>query len=193
MSFFDKIFGKKQKDQEQGIDQKPLDDIAPDTQFVEQFISKGGKFLYCTTKEEILTYLHNIFEENKWESVLCFDENLNNDLSVVNIPKEKNATVFYTACEHLISDDGSLLFSSNQLKEAKLNQYPEHFIVFATTSQLVRNKDKALTSIKHSFKNKIPSNISAIKDYSPHRKDPNFLNYGNTNSKNLYLILFENL
>ncbi len=193
MSFFDKIFGKKQKNQEQEVRDESVNDIAPDTTFVEQFKNKGGKFLYCTTKEEILEFLHNIFDENNWESSLCFEEDLNKNLDVVGIPRKENSCVFYTTCEHLIADDGSILFSSNQLKEAKITQYPENFIVFATTSQLVLNKDKALTSIKRSFKNSIPSNISAIKDYSPYKKDPNFLNYGNTNSKNLYLILFENL
>ncbi len=193
MSFFDKIFGKKQKNLEQELRNKPVTDTTPDNTFVEQFKNKGGKFLYCTTKEEILEYLNNIFDENNWESALCFEENLNRNLDVVSIPRKENSNVFYTTCEHLIADDGSILFSSNQLKEAKITQYPENFIVFATTSQLVLNKDKALTSIKRSFKNSIPSNISAIKDYSPYKKDPNFLNYGNTNSKNLYLILFENL
>ena len=71
--------------------------------------------------------------------------------------------------------------------------YPANFIVFATTSQLIKSKDNALSSIKHRFSKAIPSNISAIKDYMPHKKDPNFLNYGNTNSKNLYLLLLEDL
>ena len=192
MSLFDKIFGKKQKNQPQEI-KNPVEDISPDTHFVEQFKDKGGKFLYCTSQEEVLGYLHNIFEENSWEKVLCFDKDRIKDLNIINIPIKKTAPVFYTTCEHLIVEDGGLLFSSNQLKEAKLNQYPNNFIVYATTSQLVHDKDKALASIKHSFKNKIPSNISAIKDYSPDKKDPNFLHYGNTNSKNLYLILLENL
>jgi len=192
MSLFDKIFGKKHKNQPQEI-KKPVEDITPDTHFVKQFKNKGGKFLYCTSQEEVLAFLRSIFEENSWETAQCFDEDRIKNLNVIDIPIKKNAPVFYTTCEHLIVEDGGILFSSNQLKEAKLNQYPNNFIVYATTSQLVHDKDKALTSIKRSFKNKIPSNISAIKDYSPNKKDPNFLNYGNTNSKNLYLILFENL
>ncbi len=193
MSFFNKIFSKKQKFQEQESVKKNTGEVSPDTLFVEQFKNKGGKFLYCTKKEEVLEYLQNIFKENSWESVLCYDELLNKDLSVIDIQKDDNAVVYYTSCEHLIAEDGSILFSSNQLKETKLTYYPLNFIVFATTSQLIHNKDKALSSIKHRFKKKIPSNISAIKDYLPHKKDPNFLNYGNTNSKNLYLLLLENL
>ena len=193
MGIFDKIFGKKKKVQEQDFVKKSNSNLSPDTLFVENFKEKGGKFLYCTSKEEVVEYLHNIFEENSWEQVLCSDSNLDQYLNVIAIPKNENADAFFTTCEHLIAEDGSILFSSNQLQETKLVQYPLNFIVFAKTSQLTLNKDMALTSIKYHFKNEIPSNISAIKDYAPYKKDSNFLNYGNTNSKNLYLLLLEDL
>jgi SepF-like predicted cell division protein (DUF552 family) len=194
MSIFDKIFRNKQQEQKQEpVEESKNKNIAADTLFVEQFKEKGGKFLYCLNREEVIGYLKNIFEENSWETALCVNDNLQSNLQVIGIPSDTNATVFYTTCEHLIADDGSILFSSNQLNETKLMQYPGNFIVFATTSQLIRDKDMALTSIKYRFKKEIPSNISAIKDYMPQKKDPNFLNYGNTNSKNLYLLLLEDL
>ncbi len=193
MSVFDKIFGKKEPIQESKSNSEKDIDTAPDTLFVENFKTNGGKFLYCDQQEEVLGFLQNIFKENTWESALCENKNLRENLNILDIPFDEKATVFYTTCEHLIVEDGSILFSSNQLKEVKLTQYPSNFIVFATTSQLIQSKDKALTSIKYRFKKEIPSNISAIKDYMPHKKDPNFLNYGNTNSKNLYLLLFEDL
>lgn len=193
MGVFDNIFGKKQKNPEQEPKNIPFDDVPLDTHFVEQFKSKGGKFLYCTQKEEVLEYLQNIFKENAWKSAKCFEEELNKDLNVIGIENKNNAVALYTKCEHLIVEDGSILFSSNQLKDAKLTHYPINFIVFATTRQLIHNKDKALSSIKHRFKKEIPTNISPIKDYLPFKKDPNFLSYGNTNSKNLYLLLLEDL
>jgi L-lactate utilization protein LutC len=193
MGIFDKIFGKKKLIQKsESIERKDINST-PDELFVNQFKAKGGKFLYCDKKEEVLEYLKKIFIENNWEMALCADEKLIKNLNVLNVSVDDSANIFYTTCEHLIAEDGSILFSSDQLKEIKLMQYPANFIVFATTSQLIHNKDKALTSIKYRFKKEIPTNISAIKDYMPHKKDPNFLNYGNTNSKNLYLLLFEDL
>ncbi len=195
MSIFDKIFGNKKKNQEtthakeSALDKKRT----PDELFVEQFKEKGGKFLYCLTEEEAMGYLKAIFDENSWKSAQCFDNHLQDNLNVLGVAEKSSASVFYTTCEHLIAEDGSILFSSVQLNETKLMQYPINFIVFATTSQLIQDKDKALTSIKYRFKKEIPSNISAIKDYMPQKKDPNFLNYGNTNSKNLYLLLLEDL
>ncbi len=195
MSIFDKIFGNKPKEQpeESGQDAVSKGKIPADTHFVQQFKERGGKFLYCLTPEEVIGFLKDIFIENAWESAYCLDKSLQSNLGVIGIPNDQEAPVFYTTCEHLIAEDGSILFSSNQLKETKLMLYPNNFIVFATTSQLIHDKDKALTSIKYRFKKEIPSNISAIKDYMPHKKDPNFLNYGNTNSKNLYLLLLEDL
>lgn len=193
MGLFDNIFRKKQKNPEEESKKTSAVDVALDTHFVQQFKNKGGKFLYCTQKEEVLEYLQSIFKENVWESAKCFDENLNKNLNIIGIENSNDAVVFYTTCEHLIVEDGSILFSSNQLKDAKLTHYPINFIVFATTRQLIHNKDKALTSIKHRFRKEIPTNISPIKDYLPYKKDPNFLSYGNTNSKNLYLLLLEDL
>ena len=39
----------------------------------------------------------------------------------------------------------------------------------------------------------LPTNISAVKKYGLTIDDDNFLNYGNNNSKNLYLLLLEDL
>lgn len=192
MNIFDKIFGKKKTVDEPQVEAYH-DDLPPDSYFVEQFKRKGGKFLYTDDASEILSFLKNILEENSWESVACIDKELVDKLNVIDIPSDKNASVFFTKCEHLIVEDGSILFSSKQLKEEKLIQYPLDFIVYATTSQLIRDKDKALTSIKFRYQTNIPTNISAIKDYQPHKTDSNFLNYGNNNSKNLYLLLFEDL
>lgn len=192
MNIFDKIFGKK-KPIDEPIVEAYHDDLPPDSFFVEQFKNKGGKFLYTDDESEILVFLKKVLEENAWESVSCIDKDLQLKLKVTDTDIVQDAPVFFTKCEHLIVEDGSILFSSRQLKEEKLAQYPLDFIVFATTSQLIRDKDKALTSIKYRCQSNIPTNISAIKDYMPNKVDPNFLNYGNTNSKNLYLLLFEDL
>jgi L-lactate utilization protein LutC len=105
----------------------------------------------------------------------------------------KEDTPIFTSCEHLISDSGDILFSSNQLGSIKLREYPDNFIVYATTSQLVKDTGQALTGIKVNCSKNLPTNISAIKNYIINKNDDNFLNYGNSNSKNLYLLLLEDL
>lgn len=189
MNFFDKIFGKKTP--EAIPDTKPTEILPVDLQFVTSFKEKGGKFLYTDQNDEISHFLINIFNENGWQNSFCLNPLLKNILNHTNIDVQTDANVFFTFCEFLIAEDGSILFSSNQLKEEKLQSYPENFVVLAYTSQFIDNKDKALSAIKFRYQNNIPTNISAVKDYMPQKKDLGFMNYGNNNSKNLYLLLLE--
>ena len=107
--------------------------------------------------------------------------------------KFTNNFPLFVGCEHLIAENGSILLSSNQLKDTKISDLSANFIVYATTSQIVNSKGESLTGIKSRYKGNIPSNISAIKNYNPNSKEKDFMSYGNTNSKNLYLLLFEDL
>ena len=172
--------------------------LSLDDSFVHNFIKRGGKFLYCLKKEDVTKNLKNIIEENNWETLTFNNKNLNQYITSIDIKKElkfHQKTPLFTTCEFLIAENGSLLFSSNQIRENKLSKLTDDFIVLATTSQIVKNKGESLTGIKnkHSSKN-LPTNISPIKNYTTQtKKDENFMNYGTNNSKNLYLLLLEDL
>ncbi len=196
MSFLKKIFSSNKKNIDKEKVETPKVNLALDDSFVHFFTEKSGKFLYCTHQEDINQNLLNILEENSWKDVMCFDDDLQKMLLIAggnSTEKPTSLTPFFTTCEHLIAKDGSILFSSNQLKEIKLKDLPVHFIVFAKTSQIVSNNDDALTSIKNLYKGNIPSNISPIKSYNPNKKSEDFMDYGSQNTKNLYLLLLEDL
>ena len=194
MSFFKKLFNIPAKENKQIEEQEvylSLDDL-----FVHNFKEKGGKFLYCTTKRELKNSIEKIFNENDWSSVRVLNKALNTIIpeSISNIAEQDNSDVpIFTTCEHLVADKGDVLFSSNQLGSKKLKDFTENFMVYATTSQLVKDTGQALTGIKSKYVNNLPTNISSIKNYNINNVDDNFLNYGNNNSKNLYLLLFEDL
>jgi hypothetical protein len=196
MSFLKKLFKSKEPSNENVVKKLKVN-LYLDDAFVHHFISKGGKFLYCISEKEIINNLDQIISENNWEIITCFDKTLKNFLkkSHVNVQEEvDNKKPFFTSCEHLISDNGDILFSSNQLSTHKLASLTNDFIVFAKTSQFVRDTGEGLTGIKTNCKDgSIPTNISAVKKYSLNIDDDNFLNYGNNNSKNLYLLLLEDL
>ena len=183
MSFFKKLFKSKEPSNEIA-EKKPIVKLSIDDAFVHNFISKGGKFLYCIS-------------ENNWDIITCYDKQLNNFLKKSNVKFQlevDNKKPLFTSCEHLISDNGDILFSSNQLSTYKIASLTDDFIVFAKTSQFVRNTGEGLTGIKTNCKNgSIPTNISAVKKYNIDEDNDNFLNYGNNNSKNLYLLLLEDL
>lgn len=194
MNFFKKLFNipiKEDKEIQKQEVELSLDDL-----FVHNFVEKGGKFLYCLKNAEVLENLKNILKENNWDEITLLNKDLSPHFNKkeVKINKDFASTVpVFTTCEHLIADNGNILFTSNQLKSVKLSAMPENFIVYATTSQLVKDMGQGLTGIKINHKENLPTNISAIKNYGINKNDDNFLNYGNSNSKNLYLLLLEDL
>ncbi len=171
-------------------------DLSLDDIFVHNFIKKGGKFLYCSNLEEVNQNLLNIIDENQWEEVMCIDTDLIKFLAVIeknSVQKISQNAPFFSMCEHLVSDNGSIMFSSNQVHQHKLSKLPNHFIVLARTSQLVRTTSEGLMAIRKNYVHDFPTNISSIKSYMPGKANDDFLSYGNTNAKNLYLLLLEDL
>lgn len=196
MSFLKKLFSSQKQKEEESVKDASLKNLPLDEIFVKEFIEKNGKFLYCTTLQEVTQNLNQITKENSWDTIICNDIDLLklvNSLEVKIEEKFSNNYPIFISCEHLIAENGSVLFSSNQLKDTKIPDLSDNFIVYATTSQLVKTKGESLTGIKARYRGNIPSNISPIKNYNIGDNSKDFMSYGNTNSKNLYLLLFEDL
>lgn len=194
MNFFKKLFNRPIKEDKEI--RKHEVELSLDDLFVHNFLEKGGKFLYCLKKEEVTANLKKIFSENNWQEILLLDEGLASFLMKKEIKTTNNfksKAPVLTTCEHLIANSGDILFSSNQLRSTKLLELSEDFIVYATTSQLVKDTGEGLTGIKINNAKNLPTNISSVKNYNINKNDDNFLNYGNSNSKNLYLLLLEDL
>ncbi|WP_290698471.1 LUD domain-containing protein [Lacinutrix sp.] len=201
MSIFKNFFrSKSNKEREEISDDNrgkymPQIKLPIDESFTINFKANGGKFLYCENLNEVFENLNNIFDENNWldKSGYFYDKNLEERFKSLNLKTDclKEATYFFTTCENLIADDGSLLISSHQIAESKLIEFPNNFIVFATTSQIVTNIGEGLRQIKNKNKQKIPTNITTIKHFKD-LDEKDFLTYGSA-SKNLYLLLLEDL
>lgn len=202
MSLFRKIFGKKSDSSEEKVPNEGRSKYMPDIKlpiderFTINFKANGGKFLYCENIEEVYNSLENIIGENSWEdkNVFLLDDRLTDLFKGFELKATKKAsesTYFFTTCEYLISNDGSLLISSNQIAEKKLKELPSSFVVYATTSQLVETIGEGLKGIKNKNKSKIPTNITTIKHFKTD-EDKDFLTYGSS-AKNLYLLLLEDL
>ncbi len=201
MNIFKKILGyqsseKKDKNDELKSPYTPDDlDLPIDVQFVNNFKSNGGKFIYCADLNDLNDNLENILEENDWfeKEVFCLDSRLNHLLDTNNLiyGKVENPQFFFTMCEGLIADEGSILFSSNQLKQYRLEQLPINMIVYASTSQLCGSKSDSMRALKNKYGKDYPMNITSIK-YFEKTKGEDFTNYGSCH-KNLYLLLLEDL
>jgi len=202
MSLFRKFFGKKSEKTEEHIPNQERGKYMPevklpvDERFTINFKDNGGKFLYCENLKEVKESFNAILDENNWhdDKVFVIDQRLTElfqDFNLNSTTKLSESTYFLSTCEYLISDDGSLLISSNQIAEKKLIELPDHFIIYATTSQFVETIGEGLKGIKAKSKTKIPTNITTIKHFKT-AEDKDFLTYGSS-SKNLYLLLLEDL
>ncbi len=192
--FFENKFKASQKEEENIFDSDNA--ISIDDKFVQKFIHNGGKFLYCSDLKEAETNLIQILQENQWNNVISFNNELDRLLTTIKSAKTNkiiSKLPFLTSCESLISNDGSIMFSSKQLKDKKLKDLPNNFIVFAKTSQIVNDTREGISGIRNRSEKNSPTIISSIKDFTIDKTDTDFMTYGNTNTKTLYLLLLEDL
>lgn len=199
MSFFNKFLKNivKTSQKEEGEKGSHQDnDLSVDEQFVKKFIHKGGKFLYCSDLEEVEKNLIQVLDENQWNNVVTFNEELRELLTSIKSAKTSKiipSLPFMTRCECLIANDGSIMFSSKQLMDKKLKDLPTNFIVYAKTSQIVKDSRDGISGIRNRSEKNSPTIISSIKDFIINKTETDFMSYGNTNSKTLYLLLLEDL
>ncbi|WP_375237993.1 LUD domain-containing protein [Aurantibacter sp.] len=202
MSLFRKIFGSKPNSSKENssIEERgkhmPKIEVPVDEKFMLEFKQNGGKFLYCINSDEVDSNLNSILKETKWNKEEGFIYNKSTKKifkkSKIKLTENlENATYFVTTVEALVAEIGSLLISSNQIAEKKINEYPNNIIAYATTSQIVHNISEGLTGIKQKNAPKIPTNITTIKNFKEDLEE-SFLTYG-TSAKNVYLLLLEDL
>ena len=195
MSFWKKIFGQKKVSQEDGKSQSPFMPEKKDPVeivFAHNFTEKGGRFLFSESNSDLNIFFKNILEENSWmksdvfyldvELSKQFDIKINNETTIV---KEKK--VAFINCEFLIANTGSVLISSNQIKDLNLNQLPENIIVKANTSQFARDVSEGMSKLKAFYSKNLPTNITTLNAKNSD-KESDFLSQGNS-SKHIYLLL----
>ena len=200
MSLFRKFFGSinpaSEEEKESEFSNSAAEKTIPiDELFTFNFKKNGGKFLYCENRDEVKEQFENILEENDWfeSEVMCYDTELFGllDDNKLTYNKPNNPKFLLSSCENLIADEGSILFSSKQIKQHKPNELPASIIVLAKTSQIISAKSDGLSAIKKKYERDYPTNITTIK-YFEKAKEEDFTQYGST-AKNLYLLLLEDL
>ena len=196
MNFFSKFFNKSSsKEESKNPESKflPKKKAVIEERFILKFIENGGKFLYCENLSEVQENFDLILAENEWidQDILMIKSELKKEFNLANNFSSSldETKCFVTDCENLIASDGSILISSNQINEKKLNEFPNNLIILSDTMKLKNTISEGLSEIKSKSKN-IPTNITTIKNFNVIKGDKDFLRYG-TSSKNLYLILLE--
>jgi hypothetical protein len=199
MSLFRKIFGSgndaSDEENQSEYNTPPASNLPVDDLFTFNFKKNGGKFIYCENLSEVKEQFENILEENDWfeSEVLCHEPKLFNllDENKLTYTNPTQPKFFFASCENLVADEGSVLFSSNQIRQKKPNELPDNIVILATTSQILESKSDGLRTIKKKYDKDYPTNITTIK-YFEKVQEEDFLTYGSC-AKNLYLLLLEDL
>ena len=84
------------------------------------------------------------------------------------------------------------MLSSNQLRHRKIDELPEIFIVFAKTSQMVRDINEGMRGINSKYPQQKPTGLITLKCFREKKSDNNINDLG-SKFKNTYLILLEDL
>jgi len=137
-----------------------------DVIFAKKLNNSGGRFFYCNEEDKIKNILNKLITHLKINEIYCIDEKIKNKFSDLNISNQlnnsnKNNGVILK-CEHLIADQGKVLLSSGQIKNEKIENFPNEIIVIANISQIVLRINDAMRSITKKYKANSPSNISTI-------------------------------
>ena len=156
MSLFRKFFGSgndsSSEDAQNEYNQQANFSAPTDEKFTFNFKKNGGKFLYCENLDEVKEQFENILEENDWfeSEVMCFEPKLFSmlDENRLNYTRPTNPKFLFASCENLVAEEGSVFFSSNQIKQNKPGELPTNIVILSTTIQIVESKSDVLQVIK---------------------------------------------
>ena len=196
MSWIKKIFkNSKQQPEEKSLEDMSKMQVPVDEVFVENLKKNGGIFIYCESLTDIIQTIGKIVAENIENIKLsCHNEYLKSILPENYFRfftnTDAQATFFLTDCEYLLANDGSIMFSSNQLGSKQINDLPPSLIVVAKTSQIVGHINDVMVGIMQRPKKERPDNIRSFKNFQTKEKDT--IMYGSC-SRKLYLLLLEDL
>lgn len=194
MSFWKKLFDIKKKHTEPEASSPYLKEKKNNLEvtFAEKFTRKGGKFIYSDNLQSTDKFFKLILEENNWkiQDLICFDPQLIQRFGLESTPdpfESQNFKALLTGCENLIANKGAILICHHQLKDFKLENLPDFFIVCSGLDNFVSDVSEGMSQLKKKYFDQLPTNITTL-NVKNSKNENDFLSYGNS-AKNLYLIL----
>jgi L-lactate dehydrogenase complex protein LldG len=168
-----------------------------DVTFAEELVKVSGKFGYCESEDEFITFLQSYILEQDWPVMYCYDHQLQELLKQGGIPFESDPEKItdmklgITRCEFLIARLGTVMVSSSVSPGRKMTVFPEIHIVVAYSSQLVPDLKDALKNIRKKYADNFPSLISLVTGPSRTADIEKTLVLGAHGPKELYVFLIE--
>ncbi len=137
-------------------------------QFSQNLSKIGGSCEVFPNLQKLVETLSQYILAHDWKCVYCPDAELYKLLQNFEIADKLSASFTYdidasvTRCESLAADTGTIIVSSALNKTRQVYPYSPIHIVVATISQLKPTIDEAMAQLTATYRDQIPSTISAI-------------------------------
>ncbi len=141
--------------------------MSDEEKFADSFNALGGKFVFCSNKEELIDKIHALHENRGWKKMLCAEQDIlagmqatGADIAMSAEDNQEDAEACITGCELLVARTGSVIISSRQnMGRTSSVFYPVHIIV-AYTKQVVPDIGDAINTMKNKYGADMPSMIN---------------------------------
>ncbi|MRG46265.1 lactate utilization protein B/C [Chitinophaga sp. SYP-B3965] len=133
--------------------------------FAEEFSRLQGKFIFCSSRDELADNLQALVVNKEWTHVHCKTPSLETILqpykpAYLNVGDEHTLDAAITDCEWLVARTGSIIMSSAQPSGRALPVFAPVHIVIAYTHQLVFDVKDGISKMKEKYPGQLPSMIS---------------------------------
>lgn len=134
--------------------------------FAQSFSALDGRFIFCTSTEELAENLKLLAAHHHWESVYCRELEILHVLAPFSLPFMNasedihKADAGLTSCEVLVARTGSIVVSAAQPSGRTVSVFPPVHLVIAYADQLVFDIKNALDRLKTKYGDQLPSMIS---------------------------------
>ena len=133
--------------------------------FAEEFSKLQGKFIFCSSRDELAENLQTLVENKEWTHVHCKTPSLETVLqpynpAYLNVGDVHTLDAAITDCEYLIARTGTIVMSAAQPSGRSLPVYAPVHIVVAYTHQLVFDLKDGISKMKEKYPGQLPSMIS---------------------------------
>lgn len=133
--------------------------------FAEEFSKLQGKFIFCSSRDELAENLQALVENKEWTHVHCKTPAIDKMLqpynpAYLNVGDMHTLDAAITDCEYLIARTGTIILSAAQPSGRALPVYAPYHIVIAHTHQLVFDLKDGIQKMKEKYPGQLPSMIS---------------------------------
>lgn len=175
----------------------PPADKELDIRFATRFIDAGGKFLFCESMKEAIETLKLLKEENGWEHVFTWENEIKDAFAVSNFQKGavgftiENSDAAISLCECLIADEGIVILNPKQASRRRLPCFPKAHVILADVTTLVGSEAEGLEKFYKKHKGELPSFIKLGHCNEGHFYDKQRLILNAEGPEDVYVILID--